>query len=559
MATTQVDSTAALISALQHAQGGDVILLAAGTYSGASINGLSIPGGVTVTSADAAHQAVLTNFNILNSQGLTFSNVELFAQGTSGFTFQVKASSDIHFDNITLHGSLDDDPSNDASGLQVMGSSNITITNSDFTQLARGMAVSTSTDVTIENNYIHDIRSDGMDFAQVGNVRILHNILKDFSPATGDHPDAIQFWTQGTTAPSHDILISGNLITRGDGTGGAQGIFMGDELGTMHFQRVTISDNLLLGTGLNALRINGATGLTLSNNDLVTFAGQDKTYILIQNADGVTATGNESIMYGWDKVTGLTQSGNITTVAVVDSGLAALKAWFAVHPEDSLILGSAASGGTTTSGDLGDNVLNGSSGADLIFGSSGADTITDAGGSNYLRGDDGNDSVVGGAGFDDINGNLGNDTATGGLGDDWVVGGKDQDLLWGDAGADIVYGNLGADTCNGGDGNDVVRGGQQDDTLTGEAGNDWLSGDRDTDVMTGGVGADVFHTFGDAGIDRVTDFNRAEGDRVQLDAGTTYTVAQVGADTVISMTGGGQMILEGVQMSTLTPGWIFGA
>jgi len=559
MATTQVDSTAALVSALQHAQGGDIILLAAGTYSGASISGITIPGGVTITSADPTHQAVLTNFNILNSQGLTFSNVELFATGTSGFTFQVKASSDIHFDHISLHGSLDDDPSNDASGLQVMGSTNVTITNSDFTQLARGMAISTSTDVTVENNYIHDIRSDGMDFAQVGNVRILHNILKDFSPATGDHPDAIQFWTQGTTAPSHDILISGNLIMRGDGTGGAQGIFMGDELGNMHFERVTVSDNLLLGTGLNALRINGATNLTLSNNDLVTFAGQDKTYILIQNADGVTATGNESILYGWDKVTNLTQSGNVTTVAVADSGLAALKAWFTLHPEDSLILGSSAGAGTTTSGDLGDNALAGTSGADLIFGSSGNDTITDAGGSNYLRGDDGNDSVVGGSGFDDINGNLGNDTVAGGLGDDWVVGGKDQDVVRGDAGNDIVYGNLGLDSCEGGDGADIVRGGQQDDTLSGGAGNDWLSGDRDSDVITGGAGADVFHTFGDAGIDRVTDFSRAEGDRVQLDPGTTYTVAQVGADTVITMGGGGQMVLAGVDMGSLTPGWVFGA
>ena len=36
-------------------------------------------------------------------------------------------------------------------------------------------------------------------------------------------------------------------------------------------------------------------------------------------------------------------------------------------------------------------------------------------------------------------------------------------------------------------------------------------------------------------------------------------VAQVGADTVINMTGGGQMVLVGVQLSTLPDGWIFGA
>ena len=40
---------------------------------------------------------------------------------------------------------------------------------------------------------------------------------------------------------------------------------------------------------------------------------------------------------------------------------------------------------------------------------------------------------------------------------------------------------------------------------------------------------------------------------------TTYTVAQVGADTVVSMGGGGQVILVGVSMSSLTGSWIFGA
>lgn len=208
-------------------------------------------------------------------------------------------------------------------------------------------------------------------------------------------------------------------------------------------------------------------------------------------------------------------------------------------------------------GGSGADTISGNSAANSLFGGAGNDSIAGLGGDNYLRGEDGNDLIQGGEAFDDINGNQGNDTASGGLGDDWVVGGKDNDSLSGDSGADIVYGNLGNDTGDGGSGDDIIRGGQGDDLLFGSAGNDWISGDRGNDTLTGGAGADTFNTFGDAGTDRVLDFSRAEGDRVRLDPGSTYTVSQVGSDTVINVTGGAQLILVGVSQSGLTGDWIF--
>ena len=178
--------------------------------------------------------------------------------------------------------------------------------------------------------------------------------------------------------------------------------------------------------------------------------------------------------------------------------------------------------------------------------------------SGMVAGGAGADSLAGGAMFDSLQGNMGDDTLDGGQGDDWVVGGKDNDSLSGGAGGDVVWGNLGNDTQDGGDGNDQVRGGQGDDSITGGAGNDFVSGDRGADTIAGGSGADTFHGSQDAGIDRVVDFNLAEGDRVQLDPGTTYALMQVGADTVLDMGGGHQMILVGVSMASLPPGWIFG-
>lgn len=209
-------------------------------------------------------------------------------------------------------------------------------------------------------------------------------------------------------------------------------------------------------------------------------------------------------------------------------------------------------------GNGGNDTLVGLDGRDFLFGYGGNDSLDGGPQTDFLRGGDGNDLLAGGGDFDDLHGNQGNDTLQGQDGDDWVVGGKDNDQLSGDAGSDIVYGNLGNDTCYGGDGNDLIRGGQNDDVLYGGAGDDWLSGDKHNDTISGGAGADTFHTFGDAGIDRVLDFNRAEGDRVQLDPGTVYTFAQSGGDVVISMHGGAQMVLVGVNIATLTDGWVFG-
>jgi hypothetical protein len=204
--------------------------------------------------------------------------------------------------------------------------------------------------------------------------------------------------------------------------------------------------------------------------------------------------------------------------------------------------------------------LAGGAGADRLFGGAADDTLSGGAGTGYLRGDDGNDSLLGGSGFDDINGNKGDDTIDGGSGGgDWLVGGQGNDLITSHHSDDILYGNIGADTLNGGDGAEILRGGQGDDLLFGGAGDDWLSGDRGHDTLTGGTGADTFHTFSGAGVSVVTDFHAAEGDRVMVDPGNSYTLSQVGADVHVDMVGGGELVLQNVQLSGLPDGWIFGA
>jgi serralysin len=172
----------------------------------------------------------------------------------------------------------------------------------------------------------------------------------------------------------------------------------------------------------------------------------------------------------------------------------------------------------------------------------------------------GNDTMQGGAGFEYFNGNQGNDVIDGGSGgNDWLVGGQGNDHITAHSGNGVLYGNLGADTLNGGSGAEIIRGGQDSDMLNGGGGADWLAGDKGSDTVTGGSGADIFHISAGAGLDRITDFSAAEGDRVQLSAGQTYTVLQVGADTVVDLGNGDQLVLAGVVHTSLAAGWIFSA
>lgn len=211
--------------------------------------------------------------------------------------------------------------------------------------------------------------------------------------------------------------------------------------------------------------------------------------------------------------------------------------------------------GATTEGD--DDLA----GRSIVAGG-GNDTVTGTIWDDFQRGGAGNDLLFGEAGFDDMHGNMGDDTLYGGLGYDWVVGGQGNDLLNGDGpnvfslSGDLIFGNMGDDTLVGSYGDDLLRGGQNNDSLQGGDGADFLSGDRGDDTLSGGSGRDIFHTFAGAGVDRVLDFSVAEGDQVKFEqAGTPYVLRQVGADTVIELEGT-QMILVGVDASTLPVGWL---
>ena len=154
---------------------------------------------------------------------------------------------------------------------------------------------------------------------------------------------------------------------------------------------------------------------------------------------------------------------------------------------------------------------------------------------NLVEGRDGNDYINCLAGNDTILGGDGNDSLHGSTGNDSVVGGDGNDQLFGESGRDFLFGGAGDDT--------LIGGGHKD-------------------ISTGGVGADHFVFANSFGPDQITDFNHAEGDRIDFSGMTGSDEVKSFANVQARMQdvagsvhitfGSEELVLTGVLSSSLT-------
>ncbi|MBV1865510.1 MAG: hypothetical protein KUG74_13910 [Rhodobacteraceae bacterium] len=188
-----------------------------------------------------------------------------------------------------------------------------------------------------------------------------------------------------------------------------------------------------------------------------------------------------------------------------------------------------------------------------IFGGDGADRIVSGNGDDRVHGGDGNDRIFGGAGVDVIYGGTGNDR---------IVGGPDYPIYWimGAAanGLEAFATRSLGNTMFGGAGNDRIIGGHLDDLIDGGLGRDVLIAGVGNDRLSGGRGADVFvfDANADEGRNVITDFTdgqdiiRMNGDVFASITGVV-TSGRDGANTTITLAGGTEIILKGVDVASI--------
>ena len=578
MVNIVVKDSAGLVSAMKAAQSGDVIQLASGNYSAFWARDIQA-NGVTITSLDPGKEAVLTGFNISNVSGFTFKGLELTVNPTGADNpFQIFGSKNLVLDDLNVHGSLDANGRNDASALQIRASDGVVVKNSEFHDLKMGISHLDDRNLTVTNNSFHDIRIDAVRGGGSSDVTITKNYFTDFDSVSGDHSDAVQFWTSNVTTLTKNITVSDNVMVRGAGTA-YQGVFMRDETNA-GYENVQVTNNLVVGSLYHGITVDSATNVKVSGNTVAGLPDQ-MAWIRVVDSKGVLVSGNSTTLLDVATNTNLTQTNNTTLTAPIDGGKLLLQNWLSTHTDlyagltatklmaaaddsvaaieatrlelvtltgtdaadrmsadgvhDMSMVGGAGndyiSGGglshSTMVGGAGDDSYYVKTEFDRVVEGAGAgtDTVTTlvdfvlsdnvevlrlAGSAvvgqgnamdNKIYGAGGNDRLLGMGGADNIQGLEGNDNLSGGDGCDVLTGGVGNDTLSGDADADSLRGNEGADSLSGGAGNDTLEAGVGADTLS------------------GGGGADQFF-FRDGDIssvaDKITDFNRAEGDKISL-------------------------------------------
>lgn len=242
---------------------------------------------VTIRSADSEAPATLTGLYLNNVTGLSFelirfhSDIPATDDRLHRQPFRIFNSSAIAIRNSSILGR---DPATSGilplgQGLVIRNAREITIATTRFRHWHRGLVVTQSHGITVLQNDISEIRSDGLNFAEVQDVRIsrnrIHGFLRDLS--SSDHADMIQFWTRGTDTPSARIRITDNDLNADPGWY-TQSIFMRNEVidanpdrTDMAYRDVIIEGNRIHNAHLHGITVGQSVGLSVRGN-ILTFA-----------------------------------------------------------------------------------------------------------------------------------------------------------------------------------------------------------------------------------------------------------------------------------------------
>jgi hypothetical protein len=243
---------------------------------------------VTITAADPGNPPVVTGLDLrgatnLAFQGITFDYTHAAGQPIWAKPFKASGCEGLSFVGCTFDGDVArgltaaDNGFPTGFGLHISASRDVTVADCEISGFYRGLVIGNSDDVTVSGNDVHGIRMDGMNFSAVQGVVIEENRIHDFARSlnSADHSDMIQFWTNGTTRPSTDIVIRNNVLDIGEGHA-TQSIFMRNDQvdrglagAELFYRNVTIEGNVIVNGHAHGITVGETAGLTIRGNSVL--------------------------------------------------------------------------------------------------------------------------------------------------------------------------------------------------------------------------------------------------------------------------------------------------
>lgn len=386
-----VSNQAELAAALKCRMADTVIVLKEGNYGEFTFNAKESPLAINLVAADPSKPPVFNALAISNANGVSIEGVTFTPKDGAKFAngLTLRGCDDV---NLTKNTFVGGETSMDMlqRGLLIDHSSDIVVHDNNFSGLMRGAVFSESTGIAVTDNAFHDMRSEGMNFSGASNVEISGNDLRDFHPVRGDHPDFIQFWTNGAKSVSENIYIHDNTMIQAHGEFSVQGIYM-DNDDNVAYRNIVIENNTIQSGMPHGVLIEQAIGVRVENNTVLAVEGsENKLRITVFDSQEVTVRDNTANAVLLTGNVNQADAGNIAVSKQVDGSMKLTALQIEELRHDAPI-------------------IRGTEGADKLTGTNQDDVLLGGGGDDVLSGGRGSDVLIGGAGNDIYSGGVGAD------------------------------------------------------------------------------------------------------------------------------------------------------
>lgn len=311
---------------------GDVVQLAADNYGTAT---LVLPviqyaaPGITIQPAPGA--SVKVPPLSIAAANVKVQGLEVLLAPATQYGVEINNSKNITLDGLRIHAA--DNQTLAGTGVFIRSSTNVTVTRSDVGWAGDGIDSLDTTGLTVTQNNLHDLNSNGTFHGGVIGALIDGNTIGNFHvTATSSHPDALQF--SAGTAPSSNVIATNNRVERGAGDL-IQG-FTGEDINGL-----VLASNAFLGVAGDGVMCARCNNAAIDYNLVQAYPDAGAPLLLRQASDNAAITNNQAAVYVGvtsdpTQPTHVTQFGNATPPTASGPGdYTVFNAWLAqkaAHP-----------------------------------------------------------------------------------------------------------------------------------------------------------------------------------------------------------------------------------